>query len=188
MLAWLREEVERLSEQVRWLAGKPYRPSREKVPPGQLAFELIEMLTGAREKDASDDDEEEAAAEAAPEPKKKPKKRKRRGRELPGTGLDRDVGEAVQHVDRQQTADADALDTTRPARVGQGQLQVGGDGAGDPSANGALASDLVVFDVVESSSDGRTLLVSLVVDEGTAGRVFAAADDVGVRLSLRGRE
>lgn len=59
---------------------------------------------------------------------------------------------------------------------------------GGESAPGPLALDLVVYDVVESSSDGRTLLVSLVVDEGIADRVFAAADDVGVRLSLRGRE
>ena len=59
---------------------------------------------------------------------------------------------------------------------------------GDVPAGEPLAADLVVYDVVESSSDGRTLLVSLVVGQGTADRVFAAADDVGVRLSLRGRE
>lgn len=52
----------------------------------------------------------------------------------------------------------------------------------------ALASDLVVFDVVSSSSDGRTLLVSLIVTGDQAGTVFGAADDGGVRLALRGRE
>lgn len=51
-----------------------------------------------------------------------------------------------------------------------------------------LASDLVVFDVVPSSSDGRTLLVSLIVTGEQAGPVFGAADDGGVRLALRGRE
>lgn len=52
----------------------------------------------------------------------------------------------------------------------------------------ALASDLVVFDVVESSSDGRTLLVSVVVTPIQAAEVFNAAVESGVRLSLRGRE
>ena len=86
MLVALREEVERLSEQVRWLAGKPYRPSREKVPPGQLAFELIQMLSGefAGEGDAGDDDDLSNDEDATPEPEKKTrKKRQRRGRELP---------------------------------------------------------------------------------------------------------
>ena len=50
----------------------------------------------------------------------------------------------------------------------------------------ALAADLVVFDVVPSSSDGRTLLVSVVVDDGRAGPLFEAAAEGGVRLALRG--
>ncbi|MEM7273168.1 MAG: SAF domain-containing protein [Actinomycetota bacterium] len=59
---------------------------------------------------------------------------------------------------------------------------------GSASAVGAaLAADLAVFDVVESSSDGRTLLVSLVVTSDQAAAVFQAAEDTGVRLSLRGR-
>ncbi|MGI9595709.1 MAG: SAF domain-containing protein [Acidimicrobiales bacterium] len=52
---------------------------------------------------------------------------------------------------------------------------------------GPLASDLVVFDVVESSSDGRNLLVSVVVTAQQASAVFDAADSSGVRLSLRGQ-
>lgn len=52
----------------------------------------------------------------------------------------------------------------------------------------ALAIDLVVFDVVSSSSDGRTLLVSLIVTGDQAGTVFEAATSGGVRLALRGRE
>ncbi len=52
----------------------------------------------------------------------------------------------------------------------------------------ALARDLVVFDVEPSSSDGRTLLVSLIVTGDQAGTVFDAAGDGGVRLALRGRE
>lgn len=51
-----------------------------------------------------------------------------------------------------------------------------------------LASDLIVFDVVPSSSDGRTLLVSLIVADDGAGIVFDAAAEGGVRLALRGRE
>ena len=51
-----------------------------------------------------------------------------------------------------------------------------------------LVADLVVFDVVPSSSDGRTLLVSVVASQGEAGALFEAAEDGGVRLALRGRE
>jgi transposase len=88
LLTALREEVERLSEQVRWLAGKPYRPSRDKVAPGQLALELIEMLTGISGKDTAgdgdtDDDGDNAEPEPEPDADKTRKKRKRRGRELP---------------------------------------------------------------------------------------------------------
>lgn len=54
-------------------------------------------------------------------------------------------------------------------------------------AAGPLASNLVIFDVVESSSDGRNLLVSIVVSEQEAAAVFDAAESTGVRLSLRGR-
>lgn len=51
-----------------------------------------------------------------------------------------------------------------------------------------LAADLVIFDVVESSSDGRTLLVSLVVTDRQAAAVFEASEANGVRLALRGQE
>lgn len=51
---------------------------------------------------------------------------------------------------------------------------------------GPLAADLVVFDVVESSNDGRNLLISVVVTADQAAAVFDAADGSGVRLSLRG--
>ncbi len=58
---------------------------------------------------------------------------------------------------------------------------------GADAERGPLAQDLVVFDVVESSSDGRNLLVSVVVTAPQAAAVFDAADSGGVRLSLRGR-
>jgi hypothetical protein len=61
----------------------------------------------------------------------------------------------------------------------------GGEGTG---GDGPVAADLVVYDVIESSSDGRTLLVSIVVTGDAADQVFDAAEDGGVRLSLRGRE
>ncbi len=51
---------------------------------------------------------------------------------------------------------------------------------------GPLAADLVVFDVVESSNDGRNLLVSVVVTADQAAAVFDAAAGSGVRLSMRG--
>lgn len=51
-----------------------------------------------------------------------------------------------------------------------------------------LARDLVVFDVVPSSSDGRTLLVSVVVTDGQAGPLFDVDGQGGVRLALRSRE
>ena len=56
----------------------------------------------------------------------------------------------------------------------------------EPPATGPLAADLVVFDVVESSADGRNLLVSVVVTADQAAAVFEAAESSGVRLSLRG--
>jgi transposase len=80
MLTALREEVERLSAQVRWLAGKPYRPSKENAPPGQLAFELIQLLTGGGAATESNDEEEPPPPKPQP---KKPAKRSRRGRQLP---------------------------------------------------------------------------------------------------------
>lgn len=55
-------------------------------------------------------------------------------------------------------------------------------------ASTPLADDLVVFDVVPSSSDGRTLLVSVVASQAQAGRLFDAASDGGVRLALRGQD
>ncbi len=57
---------------------------------------------------------------------------------------------------------------------------------GSTSTSGPLAADLVVYDVVESSSDGRNLLVSIVVSAEQASMVFDAAEAGGVRLSLRG--
>lgn len=51
-----------------------------------------------------------------------------------------------------------------------------------------LAADLVVYDVVPSSSDGRTLLVSVVATQSQAGLLFEAASGGGVRLALRGQE
>ncbi len=88
LLSHLDGEVARLSEQVRWLAGSPYRKKSEAAPPGQLAFDLIQMLTKRL------DDEDKLQSEPSPdpepdsEPSEDPKaqtkaKRKRRGRELP---------------------------------------------------------------------------------------------------------
>ncbi len=59
---------------------------------------------------------------------------------------------------------------------------------GEEAATGPLAADLVIFDAVESSSDGRTLLVSVVVSAEQAAAVFEASEADGVRLSLRGQE
>jgi hypothetical protein len=47
-------------------------------------------------------------------------------------------------------------------------------------------SDLVVYDVIEASSDGRTLLVSVVAPARAADPIFEAVDDGGIRISLRG--
>jgi hypothetical protein len=51
---------------------------------------------------------------------------------------------------------------------------------------GPLVSDLVVYDVIEASSDGRTLLVSVVAPLRAADPIFEAVDDGGIRISLRG--
>lgn len=57
---------------------------------------------------------------------------------------------------------------------------------GSEFSSEALASDLFVFDVVESSNDGRTLLVSLIVETPEVAAIFDAAEAGGVRLSLKG--
>ncbi|MEM9654586.1 MAG: SAF domain-containing protein [Actinomycetota bacterium] len=57
---------------------------------------------------------------------------------------------------------------------------------GSETSGQALATGLPVYDVVESSNDGRTLLVSLVVRDRDAAAIFDAAEAGGVRLSLRG--
>lgn len=49
-----------------------------------------------------------------------------------------------------------------------------------------LVSDVVVYDVATASSDGRTLLISVVVVDEQAGVIHAAVDG-GIRLSLRGQ-
>ena len=84
----LHAEVERLAAQVRWLSGKPFRPSREKVPPGQLALDLLEMLTAngvgsgdAGSPDASAD-ADESPDESTDRSKTPKKRRKRRARDL----------------------------------------------------------------------------------------------------------
>lgn len=82
-----RGEVARLKAQVRWLEGKPYRPSAEKVPEGQLALGLIDMMRkGIKEsEDATSGNSDEETEENSDEndKRKKKKKRKRRGRDLP---------------------------------------------------------------------------------------------------------
>ena len=88
LLELQRGEVARLKAQVRWLEGKPYRSKPEKVPAGQLAFDLIAMMKkGSKdgEKPAADDDSSDETPET-PDADDKPKaktKRKRRGRDLP---------------------------------------------------------------------------------------------------------
>jgi len=81
-----RGEVARLKAQVRWLEGKPYRSSAEKVPEGQLAFEILGMMkNGQEDSDVSapgGDDDPRSPTEDASKPKPKTK-RKRRGRDLP---------------------------------------------------------------------------------------------------------
>lgn len=58
---------------------------------------------------------------------------------------------------------------------------------GEQFRPGPLAADLVVYEVVESSNDGRNLLVSVVVTADQAAAVFDASAGSGVRLSLRGQ-
>jgi len=74
-----RGEVVRLKAQVRWLEGKPYRPSAEKVPEGQLAFELLGMIKGAENKPHAEGEGDDSRTADD----KTKTKRKRRGRNLP---------------------------------------------------------------------------------------------------------
>ena len=73
-----RGELARLKAQVRWLEGKPYRSSAEKVPEGQLALGLIDMMKSGKSQSEDSEDEDQP-----PNDKNKTKpKRKRRGRDL----------------------------------------------------------------------------------------------------------
>ena len=99
LLASLHEEVKRLTEQVRWLSRKPYRPSREKIPSGQLAFELLQMLSGVGETQIDSANTNVAVSAQESEsvddaPRKKRKKRKRRGRDLPRQVVDNRLDES----------------------------------------------------------------------------------------------
>ena len=93
LLSDLDGELSRLVEQVRWLEGKPYRKKGEDAPSGQLAFDLIKLVTsrlaGADDDAAPETDAQQAAPDPAP-----PKKRTRRGRELPVTVVDCRLDEA----------------------------------------------------------------------------------------------
>lgn len=99
LLGELDGELGRLAEQVRWLAGAPYRKKSEQAPPGQLAFELLKLLSsrlgnegegegdGDEDKSGRDGDGDTSATSTAgaggdPAPKTRPP-RQRRGRELP---------------------------------------------------------------------------------------------------------
>ena len=87
LLSELDGELARLVDQVRWLEGTPYRKKSESAPPGQLAFDLIKLLTARLEETDDDSDAErpeaEAPVEARPAASRPRKKRKRRGAELP---------------------------------------------------------------------------------------------------------
>lgn len=92
LLASLDGELADLSAKLRWHAGAPFRPKKDAAPEGQLAFELLRMLTArlgdesssssehALSAAASDggaaDDDETTAGPSGP-------KRPRRGRDLP---------------------------------------------------------------------------------------------------------
>jgi transposase len=97
-----RELIEQLIAKVRWLSGKPYRPSREKVAPGQLALDLLGLLVGddAKKDDNGDNDDNDdnddgengengengqtaENDEKSKSRRKKRPKRVRRGAELP---------------------------------------------------------------------------------------------------------
>ena len=78
-----RGEVARLKAQVRWLEGKPYRSSSEKVAEGQLALELLGMMKKGEEKPNTAAPEGGAPDPVKDEKEKDKPKRKRRGRDLP---------------------------------------------------------------------------------------------------------
>lgn len=46
LLASLDGELANLSAKLRWHASAPFRPKKDEAPEGQLAFELLRMLTG----------------------------------------------------------------------------------------------------------------------------------------------
>ncbi|MCP5092732.1 MAG: IS66 family transposase [Gammaproteobacteria bacterium] len=89
----LQDELVRLRAQVRWLHGKAYRPKSEAVAPGQLAFELIDLLSG-KGASGSADAEDDAGDSETEEVTFKRKKRPRRGRDLPRKIVECRLGES----------------------------------------------------------------------------------------------
>jgi transposase len=54
LLASLDGELASLSAKLRWHASAPFRPKKDEAPEGQLAFELLRMLTGRLGQEAAD--------------------------------------------------------------------------------------------------------------------------------------
>ena len=54
LLASLDGELASLSAKLRWHAIAPFRPKKDEAPEGQLAFELLRMLTGRLEQEDAD--------------------------------------------------------------------------------------------------------------------------------------
>ena len=54
LLASLDGELASLSAKLRWHASAPFRPKKDEAPEGQLAFELLRMLTGRLEQEDAD--------------------------------------------------------------------------------------------------------------------------------------
>lgn len=66
LLASLDGELASLSAKLRWHASAPFRSKKDEAPEGQLAFELLRMLTGRLGQEAADDDAQPRADDAEP--------------------------------------------------------------------------------------------------------------------------
>jgi hypothetical protein len=94
LLASLDGELTAMSAKLRWHASAPFRSKKDEAPEGQLAFELLRMLTGRLGQEPTVDGTQPSEGDAQPSEGDKPSdgnasggrgsrpNRERRGREL----------------------------------------------------------------------------------------------------------
>ena len=102
LLASLDGELASLSAKLRWHASAPFRPKKDEAPEGQLAFELLRMLTGRLDQEPAAADAQPSKDDGAPDGSERDRSENdgpssgrgsRAGREQRGRGLRRKIDE-----------------------------------------------------------------------------------------------